>query len=102
MESQVFDDVVMWLSIASVGAICLLMLYYGINGIANFTSLHKGAMNQAFAIAGYILFLLLPLLIFSLVIDTTVISEVLELGMPLLYISIIADILLMTLLYLIM
>jgi len=101
METQVIDDILLWLSVISIAAICTLMLYYGVTGIAKVPGIHDGLARQGFAAAGYLLFILVPLMIFNLVVDSTVISELFERSMSALYILVIADILAMIALYLV-
>lgn len=99
---QVIDDAVLWLSMLSVAAICLLMLYYGITGIVGLKDSGASPMKQAFAMSVYILFIMLPMLIVNLMLDTTFVSKLSEWSMPLIYMIIIADIFLMTVLFLLM
>jgi hypothetical protein len=102
MERPNIVDVVLWLSLLSIAAICLIMFYYGVTGLAHVPSTDFSPVKKAFGIAVFILFILLPLLILNLVLHTAFISEVFEWFMPLLYVAIVADIVLMTVLYLIM
>ncbi len=103
MESQqIIDDGILWLSLLSIAVICLLMLYNGVTGLAHVPETGFDPVKKAFGVTVFILFIMLPLLILNLVLDTTFISEILEWSMPVLYIAIVADIILMTVLYLIM
>jgi hypothetical protein len=103
MERREFvDDAVLWLSLLSIAAICLVMLYSGVTGLIHMTASHASPMKQAFAISVYILFIILPLLILSLMMDTTFISSIFEWSVTLLYIATVADIILMTAFFLLM
>lgn len=103
MESrQIVDDAVLWLSLLSIAAICILMLYYGITGIARLTESQASPMKQAFAMSVYFLFIILPVLILNLMLDTTFISEIFEWSVTFIYIAIVADIILMTVFFLLM
>jgi hypothetical protein len=103
MERQnIIDDVILWLSLLSVAAICVAMFYYGIAGLAHVPATDFTPLKKAFGVSVFILFILLPLLIINLVLDTAFISRLFEWSMPLLYIAIVVDIVLMTVLYLIM
>ena len=53
-------------------------------------------MKQAFAMSVYFLFIILPVLILNLMLDTAFISEIFEWSVTLIYIAIVADIILMT------
>jgi hypothetical protein len=99
---NIVDDAVLWLSLLSVAAICLVMFYYGIAGLAHVPATDFTLQKKAFGVSVFILFILLPLLILNLVLDTAFISELFELSLPMLYIAIIVDILMMTVFYLIM
>ena len=99
---NVFDNVILWLSLLSIAAICLVLLYNGITGLAHVPSTSFSPLEKAFGVTVFILFILLPLLILDLVLDTTLISDFVEWSTPVLYIAIVIDIILMTVLYLIM
>ncbi|OPY29412.1 MAG: hypothetical protein A4E28_00907 [Methanocella sp. PtaU1.Bin125] len=99
---QIVDDAVLWLSMLSIAVICLIMLYFGITGIAGLPGSEAGPETQAFALSVYVLYILLPLLIVNIVLDTTIISRIFEWSMPLLYLVIMLDIVLMTVLFLMM
>ncbi|MCM1566356.1 MAG: hypothetical protein NC238_10485 [Dehalobacter sp.] len=99
---QIVDDAVLWLSMLSIAVICLIMLYFGVNGIAGLPGSEAGTTTQAFALSVYVLYILLPLLIVNIVLDTTIISRIFEWSMPLLYLVIMLDIVLMTVLFLMM
>jgi cytochrome bd-type quinol oxidase subunit 2 len=99
---NIFDDVVLWLSMLSIAAICLVLLYNGITGLAHVPSTDISIQKKAFSVSVFALFILLPLLIVDLVLGTTFISNFVEWSTPLLYVAIIADIILMTVLFLIM
>jgi len=103
MESrQIVDDAVLWLSLLSIAAICILMLYYGLSGIVRLPESQASPMKQAFAMSVYFLFIILPLLIINLMLDTAFISEIFEWSVTLIYIAIVADIILMTVFFLLM
>jgi hypothetical protein len=103
MESrQIVDDAVLWLSLLSIAVICILMLYYGITGIVRLTESQASPMKQAFAMSVYFLFIILPVLILNLMMDTAFISEIFEWSVTLIYIAIVADIILMTVFFLLM
>ncbi|MGA9139994.1 MAG: hypothetical protein WBZ29_07215 [Methanocella sp.] len=103
MESrQIVDNAVLWLSLLSIAAICLLMLYYGVTGIARLPESQASPMKQAFAMSVYFLFIILPLLILNLMLDTAFINQIFEWSVTLIYIAIVADIILMTVFYLLM
>ncbi len=103
MESrQIVDDAVLWLLLLSIAAICILMLYYGITGIARLLESQASPMKQAFAMSVYFLFIILPVLILNLMLDTTFISEIFEWSVTFIYIAIVADIILMTVFFLLM
>jgi hypothetical protein len=99
---NIFDDAIMWLSMLSIAAICLVLFYNGVTGLAHVPSADMSPLKKAFGASVFILFILLPLLILDLVLDTTFISDLVEWSTPLLYVAIIADIVLMTVLFLIM
>ena len=99
---NIVDDVVLWLSLLSVAAICLVMFYYGIAGLAHVPSTGFSTQKKAFGAAVFILFILLPLMILNLMLDTAFISVFFEFTMAVLFITLIVDILLMTVLYLVM
>jgi hypothetical protein len=99
---NIVDDVVLWLSLLSVAAICLVMFYYGVAGLAHVPSTDFSSQKKAFGAAVFILFILLPMMILNLMLDTAFISVVFEWTMALLFISIIVDIVLMTVLFLVM
>ncbi len=103
MESRhVVDNVVLWLSLLSIAVICLLMLYYGVTGIASLLESQASPMKQAFSLSVYFLFIILPLLILNLMLDTAFINEIFEWSVTLIYIAIVVDIILMTIFYLLM
>lgn len=103
MERQnIVDDVILWLSLLSIAAICLVMFYYGVAGLAHVPVTDFSITKKAFGVSVFVLFILLPLLILSLVLDTTFISKLFEWSLPLLYIAIVVDIITMTALYLLM
>lgn len=99
---SIVDDVVLWLSLLSVAVICAVMFYYGITGLAHVPYTDFSPVKKAFVVSVFILFILLPLLIVNLVLDTAFISGVIEWSLPLLYMAIIADIVMMTVLFLLM
>jgi hypothetical protein len=99
---NIVDDSVLWLSLLSVAAICVVMFYYGVAGLAHVPSTDFTPQKKAFGAAVFILFILLPLMILNLMLDTAFISVIFEFSMAILFITIIVDILLMTVLYLIM
>jgi hypothetical protein len=99
---NIVDDIVLWLSLLSVAAICLVMFYYGVAGLAHVPSTDFSPQKKSFGAAVFILFILLPLMILNLMLDTAFISVVFEWTMALLFISIIVDIVLMTALFLVM
>jgi hypothetical protein len=99
---NIVDDVVLWLSLLSVAAICLVMFYYGVTGLAHVPSTDFSPEKKAFGAFVFILFILLPLMILNLMLDTSFISVVFEWIMALLFVAIIVDILMMTVLFLVM
>jgi hypothetical protein len=99
---NIVDDIVLWLSLLSVAAICLVMFYYGIAGLAHVPSTGFSPQKKAFGAAVFVLFILLPLMILNLMLDTSFISVLFEWSMALLFVTIIVDILTMTVLFLIM
>jgi hypothetical protein len=99
---NIVDDVVLWLSLLSVAAICVVMFYYGVTGLAHVPSTDFTPQKKAFGAAVFILFILLPLMILNLMLDTAFISVVFEWSMALLFMATVADIVMMTVLYLIM
>jgi hypothetical protein len=99
---QIVNDVVLWLSLLSIAAICLLMLYMGAAGIARLPHSQVSPMKQAFAMSVYVLFIMLPLLILNLMLNTTFISKIFEWSVTLIYLAIVADIILMTVFFLLM
>jgi hypothetical protein len=99
---NIVDDVVLWLSLLSVAAICVVMFYYGATGLAHVPSTDFGPQKKAFGAAVFILFILLPLMILNLMLDTAFISKIFEWSMALLFVTIMIDIVMMTLLFLIM
>jgi hypothetical protein len=103
MESrQIVDDAVLWLSLLSIVVICILMLYYGITGIARLPESEASPMKQAFAMSVYFLFIILPVLILNLMLDTAFISGIFEWSVTFIYIAIVVDIFLMTVFFLLM
>lgn len=99
---SIVDDVVLWLSLLSVAAICLVMFYYGVTGLMHVPYTGFGPEKKAFGASVFILFILLPLMILNLMLDTAFISVVFEWSMALLFVTIVVDILMMTVLFLIM
>ncbi len=99
---NIVDDVVLWLSLLSVAAICLVMFYYGVTGLTHVPSTDFNPQKKAFGASVFILFILLPLMILNLMLDTAFISVVFEWSMALLFVAIVVDIFLMTVLFLIM
>jgi hypothetical protein len=99
---NIVDDVVLWLSLLSVAAICLIMFYYGLTGLAHVPSTGFSPQEKAFGASVFVLFILLPLMILNLMLDTAFISVIFEWSMAILFVTIIVDIVLMTVLYLIM
>lgn len=99
---SIVDDVVLWLSLLSVAAICLVMFYYGVTGLSHVPSTDFSPQKKAFGASVFILFILLPLMILNLMLDTAFISVVFEWSMALLFMTIVVDILMMTVLFLIM
>jgi hypothetical protein len=99
---SIVDDVVLWLSLLSVAAICLVMFYYGVAGLTHVPSTDFSPQKKAFGASVFILFILLPLMILNLMLDTSFISVIFEWSMALLFVTIIVDIVMMTVLFLIM
>jgi hypothetical protein len=99
---NIVDDGVLWLSLLSVAAICVVMFYYGVTGLANVPSTDYSPQEKSFDAAVFVLFILLPLMILNLMLDTAIISVIFEWSTALLFIAIVVDILTMTVLYLIM
>ena len=99
---NLFDDVVMWLSLLSIAAICLLMFYDGVSGLAHVPATGLSPLKKAFSVSVFVLFIMLPLMILNLLLDSAIISKVFEWSMSLIYIAVVLDILLMTVLYLLM
>ena len=101
-RQQVVDDAVLWLSLLSVAAICLVMFFYGAWGLTGLHATPGHPLRQAFFASVYVLFIILPLLILNLVMESAFITRAFEWSLSLIYIAIVADIILMTALYLLM
>jgi hypothetical protein len=101
-RQNIVDNIVLWLSLLSVAAICLVMFYYGVVGLAHVPATDFSPVKKAFGVSVFALFILLPLLILNLVLDTAFINVLFEWSLPLLYMAIVVDIVMMTVLYLLM
>lgn len=99
---SIVDDVILWLSLLSVAIICVIMFYYGVTGLAHMPPTDFSPMKKAFGISVFILFILLPLLIINLMLDTAFVIKISEWSLPVLYMAIVADIVLMTVFFLLM
>lgn len=96
METPTADDIIMWMMLISIVAICITVFYLGVTGFMNMPMLNETPGRMAFAATGYALFLLIPLMIIDLMLESAVISRYIEWSTTLLVIAVIIDILLLT------
>lgn len=99
MDGNFFDDSMMWLMLIAIAIACVLFFYVGVTGMAALTSTHDTWAKSTFAISGYLMFLLLPLMILSLALDNIIINTLLEWSTNILMIAVVADIILLTVTY---
>lgn len=101
MDKNIFDNGMLWLMLVAIAIICVLFFYVGVTGMAKTTGTQDTWAKQAFAIAGYLMFILIPLMLLSLALDNIIISRLLELSTAVLMVAVVADIILLTVFYLI-
>ncbi len=99
MDGNFFDDSMMWLRLIARAIACVLFFYVGVTGMAALVGTHDTWAKDAFAIAGYLMFLILPLMILSLALDNIIISTLLEWSTNILMVAVMADIILLTVTY---
>jgi hypothetical protein len=102
LDRESYYDVTMFLSIIAIIFFCSWMIYFGVRGIVAHYPIKAGEnfASMAYAIFGYLLFILIPLMIAALVLSNVIISRVFEIGFDILSVVIILDIILMTIFYL--
>lgn len=102
LDRNLIDDGMLWLMLLSIGAICILLCYYGAVGMSHISALHDTPAKQLFAFAGYLLFFIIPLMIIALTLESTYINRLLEWSTAFLVVSVVVDIILLTLISLAM
>ena len=101
-RQQIVYDGILWLSLLSIVAICLLMFYDGVTGLARVPSADLSVLKKAFSATVFVLFIALPLMILNLMLETAFTSDLFGWSTSVIYVFVAADIVLMTILYLIM
>jgi hypothetical protein len=102
LKQQIYYDIVLWGSLISMAFICLFMVYFGVTGIASHYDIGAGesVIEWAYNIAGYTLFILLPLMIAALIFSNVINSDIFEYGFMLLFFLVVLDIIVLTITYL--
>ncbi len=100
MDRKYLDNGLLWLMLISIGAVCILSLYVGVTGMAKTISIANTPVQGAYAVTGYLLFILIPLMIVSLMLDNVYINRLLEWSTAILLIAVVIDLVAVTILYL--
>ena len=101
MDRRFFDNIMLWLMLIAIASICILFFYVGVTGMASATRTYDSWAEQAYAVAGYLMYLLIPLMLLSLALDNIIISRVLEWTTAILMIAVVADIAILIVMYLV-
>lgn len=99
---QLVSNILLLLSALSIAFICILMMYYGVTGVIKYYSPEEGVSlaQWVYNVSGYMLFVLIPLMIATIIFGYMFGSDVLNWAFVALFILVSVDIIIATVSYL--